>query len=112
MATSLSSLLIGVVLAATGFDRLTKAVTGNGFEDWSALSALGAAGYEQYVEGGTAAVNQAKSGISIAYNWIPLIFLAVCIVLFAFFHLERDLKQLRVEHGLNEDGSLREDSAE
>ena len=51
-------------------------------------------------------------GISFAYNWIPLIFLLIDIVLFAFFHLERDLKKLRVEHGLNEDGSLHEDSAE
>jgi hypothetical protein len=37
---------------------------------------------------------------------MPLIFLAVDILLFSFFHLERDLKKLRVEHGLNEDGSL------
>ncbi len=112
MATSLSALLTGVVLASTGFDRLTQAVTTNGFADWEDLAAQGTAGYEQYVEGGAAAVDKALNGISFAYNWIPLIFLVVCIVLFAFFHLDRDLKKLRVEHGLNEDGSLREDSAE
>lgn len=112
MATSLSSLLVGVILSAAGFDRLTQAVTQNGFADWAELSALGTAGYEQYVEGGAAAVSKALGGISFAYNWVPLIFLAVDIILFSFFHLERDLKKLRVEHGLNEDGSLREDSAE
>lgn len=108
MATSLSSLLTGVILSAAGFDCLTKAVTSNNFVDWAELSALGAAGYEQYVEGGAAAVSKALGGISIAYNWVPLVFLGVNIVLFSFFHLERDLKKLRVEHGLNEDGSLRE----
>lgn len=106
MATSLSALIIGVVLSVTGFDHLTQAVTANGFADWEALAALGTSGFEQYVEGGVATVNRALGGISFAYNWIPLIFLAVDIVLFAFFHLERDLKKLRVEHGLNEDGSL------
>ncbi|MBR1757431.1 MAG: MFS transporter [Lachnospiraceae bacterium] len=110
MATSLSSLLIGLILAAGGFDVLTQAVTKNGFTDWAELSALGTAGYEQYVEGGAAAVTKALSGISFAYNWVPLIFLALDIVLFAFFHLDRDLKKLRVEHGLNEDGSLKEDA--
>lgn len=109
MATSLSSLMIGVVLSKAGFDQLTQAVTANGFVDWAELSALGTAGYEQYVEGGAAAVTKALGGISFAFNWIPLIFLVIDIVLFCFFHLERDLKKLRVEHGLNEDGSLRED---
>jgi len=108
MATSLSSLLTGVILAVAGFDCLTKAVTANGFSDWAELASLGTTGYEQYVEGGAAAVSKALSGISFAYNWVPLIFLAVNIVLFAFFHLERDLKKLRVEHGLNEDGSQKE----
>ena len=112
MATSLSSLMIGAVLAVTGFDRLTAAVKDNGFVDWAELSALGNSGLEQYVEGGVPAVNSALGGISFAYNWLPLILLVICIVLFAFFHLERDLKKLRVEHGLNEDGSQREDSAE
>lgn len=109
MATSLSSLLTGVILSVAGFDCLTKAVTNNGFVDWAELSALGTAGYEQYVEGGAAAVGKALNGISIAYNWVPLVFLAIDIVIFAFFHLERDLKKLRVEHGLNEDGSRKED---
>ncbi|MDY6335030.1 MAG: MFS transporter [Lachnospiraceae bacterium] len=112
MATSLSSLLVGVILSVAGFDCLTQAVTANGFADWAELSTLGAAGYEQYVEGGVATVSKAMGGISFAYNGIPLIFLAVDIILFSFFHLERDLKKLRVEHGLNEDGSLREDAKE
>ena len=112
MATSLSSLVIGLALAVTGFDRLTAAVKNNGFTDWAELSALGNGALEQYVEGGVAAVKQAMGGISFAYNWLPLILLVVCIVLFSFFHLERDLKKLRVEHGLNEDGSQREDTAE
>ena len=50
-------------------------------------------------------VHRALGGINFAYSWMPFIFLVLCVVLFAFFHLERDLKKLRVENGLNEDGS-------
>lgn len=109
MSTSLSSILVGVVLSATGFDALTRAVLDNGFKDWEELAALGTAGFDQYVAGGSATVAAAQQGISFAYNWIPLIFLIICIVLFSGFHLERDLKKLRVENGLNEDGSLKEE---
>lgn len=109
MATSLSSLMIGVVLSITGFDALTSAVVKNGFTDWAELSALGTAGYEQYIAGGTETVNNALNGISIAFNWVPLIFLVLCIILLSFFYLERDLKKLRVENGLNEDGSMKEE---
>lgn len=105
MATSLSGLIVGLVMAWTGFDKLTQAVANGGFEMWEDLAALGDAGFEQYVEGGAAAVKTALAGISFSYNWIPLIFLAVDIVLFMFFHLEKDLKEMRVAHGLNEDGS-------
>lgn len=107
MATSLSSLIIGVILSVSGFDYLTAAVVNNGFTDWSELSALGTEGYEKYVEGGTHTVEAAMSGINFAYNWMPLIFLVICIILFCFFHLERDLKELRVANGLNEDGSMK-----
>ena len=82
-------------------------VVNNGFTDWSELSALGTEGYEKYVEGGTHTVEAAMSGINFAYNWMPLIFLVICIILFCFFHLERDLKELRVANGLNEDGSMK-----
>lgn len=51
------------------------------------------------------AVNSAMAGINFAFNWMPLIFLGICVILFAFFNLEKDLKKLRVENGLNEDGS-------
>ncbi len=105
MSTSLSSVLIGVVLSVTGFDFLTRAVVDNGFTDWSELSALGTAGFEEYITGGAATVDRALAGISFSYNVIPLIFLILDIVLLSFFHLERDLKKMRVEHGLNEDGS-------
>lgn len=108
MSTSLSSVLIGVILSVTSFDFLTKAVIDNGFTEWGELAALGDAGFEQYVQGGVDTVNRALSGINFAYNWMPFIFLVICIVLFAFFHLERDLKKLRVENGLNEDGSQKE----
>lgn len=108
MATSLNSVIVGLILSGTGFDTLTQAVTKNGFEDWAALAALGTKGFDTYVEGGAATVDKALKGISFAYNGMPLIFLAISIVLFAFFHLERDLKQLRVENGFNEDGTLRE----
>ena len=109
MSTSLSSVMVGVILSMSGFDALTKAVLDNGFEDWEHLAAGGEAAFEQYVEGGTATVEAARAGISFAYNWIPMIFLAICIIMFCFFHLERDLKQLRVENGLNEDGSQKEE---
>ena len=114
MATSLISVIVGVILSATGFDFLTSAVTKNGFADWTELSALGEAGYEQYVEGGVKTVQGALRGIDIAYNWVPLLFIGICVIMFFFFHLERDLKKLRVEHGLNEDGTLanKEDSEE
>lgn len=108
MSTSLSSVMVGVVLSTTGFDALTKAVMENGFKDWEELAALGDAGFNQYVAGGVETVNGAMNGISFAYNWIPLIFLVISIILFRFFHLESDLKKLRVENGLNEDGSARE----
>lgn len=108
MATSSISIIIGLVLSSTGFDFLTKAVNENGFADWAELSALGEQGYETYVEGGTATVARALNGISIAYNWIPLAFIAICVTVFCFFHLESDLKKLRVENGLNEDGTLPE----
>lgn len=108
MSTSLSSVLTGVILSVTGFDVLTKAVIDNGFTDWAELAALGTEGFEKYVAGGKQSVDRALAGISFAYNGIPLIFLALCIILFFFFHLESDLKKLRVENGLNEDGSARE----
>ena len=108
MATSLSSLLIGVILSVSGFDALTAAVVNNGFTSWTDLVALGTEGFEQYVEGGAQTVSDALAGINFAYNWMPLIFLVICIILFGFFHLERDLKKLRVENGLNEDGSMKE----
>ena len=107
MATSLSSVLIGVILSMTGFDLLTAAVFDNGFANWEELAALGAEGFDQYVSGGAQAVEGALSGISFAYNVIPLIFLAIDIVLLCFFDLEKQLKKLRVENGLNEDGSRR-----
>lgn len=105
MSSSLSAMIIGVILSMTNFDYLTKAVIDNGFADWEALAALGDAGFNQYVEGGVDTVHRALGGINFAYNWMPFIFLVLCVVLFAFFHLERDLKKLRVENGLNEDGS-------
>ncbi len=108
MATSLNAVIVGVILSGTGFDALTKAVTQNGFEDWAQLSALGEEGYNTYVSGGAEMVEKAMKGISFAYNGMPLVFLAICIVLFSFFHLERDLKKLRVENGFNEDGTLAE----
>ncbi len=104
MAQSLSALFVGLVLAVSGFDYLTQAISQNGFSDWGELAALGTAGYEQFIVGGEATVNKALCGIDFAYNWIPLIFLAIDVLILAFFHLERDLKVLRVEHGLNEDG--------
>lgn len=108
MATSLSSLIVGLILSISGFDALTKAVVDNGFANWEELAALGTEGYNQYIEGGAETVSDALSGINFAYNWMPFIFLVICIILFGFFHLERDLKKLRVENGLNEDGSQRE----
>ncbi len=108
MSTSLSSVLIGVILSKTGFDYLTQAVIDNGFEDWNELAALGQAGYEKYVTGGVQTVDAALNGISFAYNVVPLIFLIIDVVLLSMFHLEKDLKKLRVENGLNEDGSMKQ----
>lgn len=105
MATSLSSVIIGLILSLTSFDYLTKGVVDNGFDDWAELAALGEAGFNKYIEGGVDAVNSAMAGINFAFNWMPLIFLGICVILFAFFNLEKDLKKLRVENGLNEDGS-------
>ena len=105
MATSLSSVIIGLILSLTSFDYLTKGVVDNGFDDWAELAALGEVGFNKYIEGGVDAVNSAMAGINFAFNWMPLIFLGICVILFAFFNLEKDLKKLRVENGLNEDGS-------
>lgn len=107
MATSLSSVLIGVILSVTGFDFLTRAVVDNGFKNWEELAALGQNGFNQYVQGGAATVDKALDGISFAYNVVPLVFLVIDIILLLFFNLEKELKQLRVENGLNEDGSLK-----
>ena len=59
MATSLNSVIVGLILSGTGFDALTKAVTKNGFEDWAALAALGTKGFDTYVEGGAVTVDKA-----------------------------------------------------
>lgn len=107
MSTSLSAVLVGIILSKTGFDYLTKAVVDNGFESWEDLAALGSTGFDQYIEGGTQTVERAFNGINFAYNWMPLIFLAINIIIFFFFNLEKDLKKLRVENGLNEDGSVK-----
>lgn len=112
MSTSISSVIVGVVLSASHFDALTAAVINNGFQDWAELAALGDAGFDQYVEGGAAAVQAAKSGINIAFNIIPLVFLVICVVTLHFIHIDRDLKKLRVEHGLKEDGSVPETAAQ
>ena len=40
MATSLSSVIIGLILSLTSFDYLTKGVVDNGFDDWAELAAL------------------------------------------------------------------------
>lgn len=60
MATSLSSLMVGLVLTLTGFDALTSAALNNGFKDWEELAALGEVGFNQYVEGGVATVEAAN----------------------------------------------------
>lgn len=59
------------------------------------------------MQGGAATVDKALDGISFAYNVVPLVFLVIDIILLLFFNLEKELKQLRVENGLNEDGSLK-----
>ena len=87
---------------------LAAAVVDNGFENWAALSALGTAGFEQYVAGGAAAVDKAIQGVFAVYNYIPLVAIILIGVLLIPFHLEKDLKTLRVQHGLNEDGSQKE----
>lgn len=109
IAGSFSTMIVGLILSVTGFDALTAAVQKGGFEDWAALSALGTAGYEQYVSGGAAAVEQAMQGVYAVYNYIPLVAIILIGALLIPFHLEKDLKKLRVEHGLNEDGSLKEE---
>ena len=109
IAGSFSTMIVGLILSATGFDALTAAVQKGGFEDWAALSALGTAGFEQYVSGGTAAVERAMQGVYAVYNYIPLVAIILIGALLIPFHLEKDLKKLRVEHGLNEDGSLKEE---
>lgn len=108
MSTSLGSVILGVVLTATGFDYLTNAVLSGGFADWAELAALGTAGFEQYVTGGAQTVSNAIGGISIIYNVIPLVAAIVTLVMLFFFNLEKDLKVIRVQHGLNEDGSQKE----
>ena len=109
IAGSFSTMIVGLILSATGFDALTAAVQQGGFEDWAALSALGTAGFEQYVSGGAAAVERAMQGVYAVYNYIPLVAIILIGALLIPFHLEKDLKKLRVEHGLNEDGSLKEE---
>lgn len=111
MSGSFSTMLVGVILTATGFDALTAAVVNNGFENWAALSALGNAGIEQYVEGGAATVGEAMWGVYAVYNFIPLAAVILIGILMIPFRLEKDLKKLRLEHGLNEDGSLRKNQA-
>ena len=101
-------MIVGIILSATGYDALTAAVTRNSFADWAELAALGSAGFEQYIEGGVATVNSAMSGIYAVYNYIPLVAVILIAALMIPFHLEKDLKKLRVEHGLNEDGSQKE----
>ena len=109
MSGSFSTMIVGIILSATGYDALTSAVTQNGFADWAELAALGSAGFEQYIEGGVATVNSAMSGIYAVYNYIPLVAVILIAALMIPFHLEKDLKKLRVEHGLNEDGSQKEE---
>lgn len=108
MSGSFSTMIVGIILSATGYDALTTAVKQNGFADWAELAALGSAGFEQYIEGGVATVNSAMSGIYAVYNYIPLVAVILIAALMIPFHLEKDLKKLRVEHGLNEDGSQKE----
>ena len=108
IAGSFSTMVVGIILSITGFDVLTAAVVDNGFENWAALSALGTAGFEQYVAGGAAAVDKAIQGVFAVYNYIPLVAIILIGVLLIPFHLEKDLKTLRVQHGLNEDGSQKE----
>lgn len=104
MAGAVSGLVIGAIMSITGFDYLTAAITG-GFTDWAALAALGNAGFEQYITGGAATVAEAMIGLDIIYNYVPLTCMGLILLLLPFFKLEPDLKKLRVEHGLNEDGT-------
>ena len=71
IATSISSFLLGVILTASGFDMLTKAVAEGGFTDWAELMGQGTGAIEQYVAGGVETVNHVMTGISIIYNYIP-----------------------------------------
>ena len=105
MSGSFSTMLVGVILTLTGFDALTAAVVNHGFEDWEALAALGNSGFEQYVEGGVDTVSRAMQGVYGVYNFLPLVSIILIGVLMIPFNLEKDLKKLRVEHGLSEDGS-------
>ncbi|MDD3503732.1 MAG: MFS transporter [Eubacteriales bacterium] len=106
MSTSLSSIIIGFVLTKTGFDYLNRAVVDNGFSNWSELANLGNDGINQYVSGGIATVQRAFQGINFLYNLFPLILLIIIVVVLSFFNLEKDLRKMRVENGLNEDGSM------
>jgi GPH family glycoside/pentoside/hexuronide:cation symporter len=106
MTTSLSSIIIGFVLTKTGFDYLNRAVVDNGFSNWSELANLGNDGINQYVSGGIATVQRAFQGINFLYNLFPLILLIIIVVVLSFFNLEKDLRKMRVENGLNEDGSM------
>ena len=108
MAGSISGFVLGIILTATGFDRLTAAVQENGFTSWEELAALGTEGFEQYVAGGAQTVENAKNGIILLYDGIPALFIVIILIILIFFRLEKDLKRLRVEHGLNEDGSRKE----
>ena len=105
MSGSFSTMLVGVILTLTGFDALTAAVVNHGFEDWEALAALGNSGFEQYVEGGVDTVSRAMQGVYGVYNFLPLVSIVLIGALMIPFNLEKDLKKLRVEHGLSEDGS-------
>ena len=100
IATSISSFLLGVILTASGFDMLTKAVAEGGFTDWAELMGQGTGAIEQYVAGGVETVNHVMTGISIIYNYIPLALAVISFILLLFFNLEKDLKKLRAEHGV------------
>lgn len=106
MSTSLSSIIIGFVLTKTGFDLLTSAIVDNGFKNWGELSALGTDGITTYVSGGMATIEKAFGGIDFLYNLFPLLMFVISIIILSFFNIEKDLKKLRLENGLNEDGTL------
>ena len=89
-----------MILTASGFDMLTKAVAEGGFTDWAELMGQGTGAIEQYVAGGVETVNHVMTGISIIYNYIPLALAVISFILLLFFNLEKDLKKLRAEHGV------------